>query len=176
MQLHIGAQRNNNTRMFETLGPDTGFDSMGDGLLAQPLARFLDRLDRTAELPQTIIYILNPRDNELIASLIGCFQDGSVPGKVQFGPAWWFNDQKNGMEWHMTALANMGLLSRFVGMLTDSRSFLSFPRHEYFRRILCGMLGSWVEAGEAPKDMELLGSMVEDICYNNARAYFGLKL
>ena len=176
MQLHIGAQRNNNTRMFRSLGPDTGFDSMADGLIAAPLARFLDMLDAEQKLPKTVIYILNPRDNEMMASMIGNFQDGSVPGKMQFGPAWWFNDQKYGMEWHMKALANMGLLSRFIGMLTDSRSFLSFPRHEYFRRILCNMLGDWVESGQAPRDMELLGGMVRDISWNNAVNYFGIEV
>jgi glucuronate isomerase len=123
-----------------------------------------------------VIYILNPRDNEMMASMIGNFQDGSVPGKMQFGPAWWFNDQKYGMEWHMKALANMGLLSRFIGMLTDSRSFLSFPRHEYFRRILCNMIGDWVESGQAPRDMELLGGMVRDISWNNAVNYFGIEV
>lgn len=175
MQLHIGALRNNNTRMFERLGPDSGFDSMGDDPIARRLTGFLDLLDVTDDLPRTIIYILNPRDNELIASTIGDFQDGSVPGKVQFGPAWWFNDQKYGMESQMRALANMGLLSRFVGMLTDSRSFLSYPRHEYFRRILCDMLGSWVVRGEAPRDLKLLGGMVEDICWHNAVRYFGME-
>ncbi|MFP4068211.1 MAG: glucuronate isomerase, partial [Spirochaetaceae bacterium] len=172
LQLHIGAQRNNNTRFFERLGPDTGFDSMADAPYAKPLARFLDALDVTDELPKTIIYILNPRDNDMIASLIGCYQDGSVPGKVQFGSAWWFNDQKDGMERHLTAVANMSLLRQFVGMLTDSRSFLSFPRHEYFRRILCNLVGGWVERGEAPADMDLLGGMVEDIAWNNAREFF----
>jgi glucuronate isomerase len=175
MQLHMGALRNNNTRMFEKLGKDSGFDSMADEPMAARLTRFLDMLDVTGELPKTIIYILNPRDNELIASTIGDFQDGSVPGKIQFGPAWWFNDQKYGMEWHMRALANMALLSRFVGMLTDSRSFLSYTRHEYFRRILADMIGSWVVNGEAPRDMKLLGSMVEDICWNNAVRYFDMQ-
>lgn len=173
-QLHIGALRNNNSRMYEALGPDTGFDSMADGIMAAPLAKLLDSIDRTEELPKTIIYVLNPRDNELMATMIGNFQDGSVPGKMQFGSGWWFNDQKEGMEWQMSALANMGLLRRFVGMLTDSRSFLSFPRHEYFRRTLCNLLGNWVEQGEAPNDMQLLGSMVEDICWRNAVEYFGI--
>ncbi len=176
MQLHIGALRNNNTRMFQQLGPDSGFDCMADGRIAAPLARLLDSLDRTDELPRTVIYILNPRDNDLIASLIGCFQDGSTPGKVQFGSGWWFNDQKDGMTRQMLALANMGLLSRFIGMLTDSRSFLSFPRHEYFRRLLCDIIGGWAEAGEAPRDMQLLSKMVEDICWNNAKSYFGIEL
>jgi glucuronate isomerase len=171
-QLHIGALRNNNTRMYKALGPDTGFDSMADGVMAAPLAKLLDSMDQTGELPRTIIYVLNPRDNELMATMIGNFQDGSVPGKMQFGSGWWFNDQKEGMEWQMSALANMGLLRRFVGMLTDSRSFLSFPRHEYFRRTLCNLLGSWVEQGEAPNDLPLLGSMVEEICWRNAVDYF----
>ncbi|MFP3960428.1 MAG: glucuronate isomerase, partial [Spirochaetaceae bacterium] len=152
------------------------FDSMADAPYAKPLARFLDALDVTDELPRTIIYILNPRDNDMIASLIGCYQDGSVPGKVQFGSAWWFNDQKDGMERHLTAVANMSLLRQFVGMLTDSRSFLSFPRHEYFRRILCNLVGGWVERGEAPADMDLLGGMVEDIAWNNAREFFGIEV
>ena len=173
-QLHIGALRNNNSRMYRSLGADTGFDSMADGSMAEPLARFLDALDRTGELPKTILYGLNPRDNELLATMIGNFQDGSIPGKMQLGPAWWFNDQKDGMERHMTALANMGVLRRFVGMTTDSRSFLSFPRHEYFRRILCNLIGSWVEAGEAPNDMRLLGSMVEEICWRNPLRFFGI--
>ncbi|MFO7731830.1 MAG: glucuronate isomerase, partial [Spirochaetia bacterium] len=174
MQLHIGAQRNNNSRMFKALGPDSGFDSMADVLLSAPLARFLDMLDSEQHLPKTIIYVLNPRDNDLVASIIGAFQDGSVPGKIQMGSGWWFNDHKEGMERQMTALANMGLLYRFVGMLTDSRSFLSFPRHEYFRRILCNLVGEWVERGEAPKDMKFLGEMVQRISYQNAEDYFGI--
>jgi len=172
MQLHYGAIRNNNSRMFAALGPDTGFDSIGDGAVAIALAGFLDRLDRDNLLPRTILYNLNPGDNDLVAAMIGNFQDGTVPGKIQFGSGWWFNDQKDGMIRQMTSLANMSLLSRFVGMLTDSRSFLSYPRHEYFRRILSELIGSWVENGEAPKDMKLLGSMVQDICYTNAVRYF----
>jgi glucuronate isomerase len=175
-QLHLGAMRNNNTRMFSKLGPDTGFDSIGDCETAAPLARFLDRLDNYNQLPKTILYNLNPRDNELIAAMIGNFQDGSTPGKIQFGSAWWFLDQKDGMEKQITALSNLGLLSRFVGMLTDSRSFLSFPRHEYFRRVLCNMLGSDVEEGLLPGDLDLLGKMVEDISFNNARDYFPMEL
>jgi len=175
-QLHLGALRNNNTRMLKTLGPDTGFDSIGDFEIGGPLARFLDRLDTNNQLPKTIIYNLNPRDNELIASMIGNFQDGSVPGKMQFGSAWWFLDQKDGIEKQLAALANMGLLSRFIGMLTDSRSFLSFPRHEYFRRILCNMLGHEVEAGLLPNDLDLVGKMVKDICFNNAKDYFPMQL
>ena len=171
-QLHIGALRNANSRMFAALGTDTGFDSIADGPIAAPLAGLLDRLDRENALPKTILYGLNPRDNELLATMIGNFQDGSVAGKVQHGSGWWFNDQKDGMIRHMTSLANLGLLSRFVGMLTDSRSFLSFPRHEYFRRILANLIGGWVEAGEAPDDIGLLGTMVRDICWYNAHDYF----
>ncbi len=140
MQIHFGAMRNNNSKMYTSIGPDSGFDSIADGEVAEPLSRFLDSLNKTNELPKTIIYSLNPRDNYLIGTIIGNFQDGSIPGKIQFGSGWWFNDQKDGMEMQMSALANLGLLSRFVGMLTDSRSFLSFPRHEYFRRILCNII------------------------------------
>ncbi|MHC4436643.1 MAG: glucuronate isomerase [Planctomycetota bacterium] len=175
-QLHLGALRNNNTRMLKSLGPDTGFDSIGDLETARPLAKFLDSLDKNNELPKTILYNLNPRDNELIAAMVGNFQDGSSAGKIQYGSAWWFLDQKDGMEKQINALSNMGLLSRFVGMLTDSRSFLSYPRHEYFRRILCNMLGSDVEAGLLPDDSDLLGKMVEDICFNNAKNYFPMAL
>jgi glucuronate isomerase len=174
-QLHVGAMRNNNTRMFRQVGPDTGFDSIGDYLTAEPLARFLDRLDAQGRLPKTILYNLHPRDNEIMATMIGNFQDGSVPGKMQFGSGWWFMDQMDGMIRQMNALSNMGLLSRFVGMLTDSRSFLSYPRHEYFRRILCNLLGDDVEKGLLPRDMALLGRMVEDISYNNARRYFPME-
>jgi glucuronate isomerase len=171
-QFHIGPQRNNNTRMFLKSGPDTGFDSIGDVPVAQPLARLLDRLDYEDRLAKTVLYNLNPRDNELYATMLGNFQDGSVPGKIQYGSGWWFLDQKDGMIKQMNALSNLGLLSRFVGMLTDSRSFLSYTRHEYFRRTLCNLLGEDVENGEIPADMELLGSMVENICYNNAKEYF----
>jgi glucuronate isomerase len=172
-QFHFGALRNNNTRMFRALGPDSGFDAMGDFEIARPLVRLLDRLDSRGRLARTILYVLNPRDNDLIASLIGCFQDGTVPGKIQFGSAWWFNDQKQGMEAQLNALSNSGLLSKFVGMLTDSRSFLSYPRHEYFRRLLCNLLGVEVEAGELPNDLPHLGSIVRDISYNNIRGYLG---
>ena len=175
-QLHLGALRNNSTRMFRSLGADVGCDSIGDFEIGRPLSRFLDRLDADEELAKTILYNLNPRDNELIATMAGNFQDGSTPGKVQYGSAWWFLDQKDGMADQMRVLANMGLLSRFVGMLTDSRSFLSYPRHEYFRRVLCNMLGGDVEAGLLPDDMELLGGMVRDISYNNARAYFPMAV
>ena len=173
-QFHLGALRNNNTRMLRSLGPDTGFDSIGDFELARPLARFLDRLDRDNRLAKTILYNLNPRDNEVLATMIGNFQDGSVPGKLQFGSAWWFLDQLDGMEKQIHALSQMGLLSRFVGMLTDSRSFLSYSRHEYFRRLLCNILGQDVRRGLLPDDRELLGEMVTDICFRNARGYFGL--
>ncbi|RAJ77475.1 glucuronate isomerase [Chitinophaga dinghuensis] len=172
-QYHLGALRNNNSRMMRQLGPDTGWDSIGDFSQARALARFLDRLDSQDQLTKTIIYNLNPADNELMATMTGNFNDGSIAGKVQFGAAWWFLDQKEGMTKQMNALSNMGLLSRFVGMLTDSRSFLSYPRHEYFRRLLCDMLGEEMEKGEIPDDMALVGSMVRDICYNNASNYFG---
>jgi len=175
-QLHIGALRNNCTRLFKQLGPDIGCDSMDDKLIARPLSGFLDRLDANGDLPKTILYNLNPRDNAVMATMIGNFQSGSMPGKIQYGSAWWFLDQKDGMEEQMRILANMGLLSRFVGMLTDSRSFLSFPRHEYFRRILCNMLGNDVENGLLPNDTALLGKMVEDICFNNAKDYFSMAL
>ena len=175
-QLHIGALRNTNTRLFKTLGADVGCDSIGDLPVAKPLAKFLDRLDAIGKLPKTILYNLNPRDNALFATMVGNFQDGSVPGKMQYGSAWWFLDQKSGIQEQIKSLSNMGLLSRFVGMLTDSRSFLSYPRHEYFRRILCNILGSDVEAGLLPADMTLLGKMVEDICFNNARNYFPMEL
>ena len=171
-QFHVGAFRNNNQRLFKALGPDTGFDSIGDFRQGPGLVRLFDRLDSTNQLAKSILYNLNPVDNELLATLIGNYQDGSVPGKMQFGSGWWFLDQKDGMEKQMNALSLMGLLSRFVGMLTDSRSLLSYPRHEYFRRILCNLLGNDVENGELPADMELLGKMVENICYNNAVDYF----
>lgn len=174
-QFHLGALRNNNSRLFRLLGPDTGFDSIGDFEIARPLSRFLNRLDSNNQLAKTIVYNLNPRDNELIATMIGNFQDGTVPGKIQFGSGWWFLDQKDGMQKQMHALSNLGLLSRFVGMLTDSRSFLSYTRHEYFRRTLCNLLGDDVERGEIPADMELLGRMVENICFNNAFQYFGFN-
>ena len=175
-QLHIGALRNTNTRLFKTLGPDIGCDSIGDLQVAKPLAKFFDRLDNIGKLPKTILYNLNPRDNALFATMIGNFQDGSVPGKMQYGSAWWFLDQKDGIEEQIKVLSYTGLLARFVGMLTDSRSFLSYPRHEYFRRILCNILGNDVEAGFLPNDMALLGKMVEDICFNNAKNYFPMEL
>ena len=172
MQLHLGALRNNNTRLLRNLGPDTGFDSIGDWPQASALSIFLDRLDQENALPRTILYNLNPADNYVFAAMIGNFQDGTVAGKIQYGSGWWFLDQKEGMEWQIHALSNLGLLSRFIGMVTDSRSFLSYPRHEYFRRVLCNLLGRDVENGEVPDDASLLGSLVENICYANAERYF----
>ncbi len=171
-QYHLGALRNNNTRMLKQLGPDTGWDSIGDFSQAKALAKFLNRLDTNNKLAKTIIYNLNPADNELLATMIGNFNDGSVAGKVQFGSAWWFLDQKDGMIKQLNALSNMGLLSRFVGMITDSRSFLSFPRHEYFRRIVCNLYGDEIENGELPNDIDWIGKTIQDICFNNARQYF----
>ncbi|RED47479.1 glucuronate isomerase [Seonamhaeicola aphaedonensis] len=171
-QFHLGALRNNNARMHSMLGPDTGWDSIGDYTQAQSLSKFLNTLDNNDKLTKTILYNLNPADNEVFASMIGNFNDGSIKGKVQLGSGWWFLDQKDGMTKQLNALSNMGLLSCFVGMLTDSRSFLSFPRHEYFRRILCNILGKEMESGELPNDMSLVGGMVSDICYNNAKDYF----
>jgi glucuronate isomerase len=172
-QFHLGALRNNNERMLRELGPDTGWDSIGDYSQAQALSKFLNKLDSTNQLAKTILYNLNPADNEVLATMTGNYNDGTVAGKMQFGSGWWFLDQKDGMERQMNALSNMGLLSRFVGMLTDSRSFLSYPRHEYFRRILCNLIGQDVENGELPNDIQWLGKMVEGICYNNANKYFG---
>lgn len=172
-QFHLGALRNNNTRALRTLGPDTGWDSIGDFDQGAALARFLDRLDSGDKLARTILYNLNPRDNELMAAMTGNFNDGSAAGKIQYGSAWWFLDQKDGMERQLNAMSNMGLLSRFVGMLTDSRSFLSFPRHEYFRRILCNLFGKEIENGELPADIDWTGKIIQDICYNNAAAGFG---
>ncbi len=172
-QYHLGALRNTNTRMFERLGPDTGFDSMGDFAFARPLARLLDRLDQTDQLAKTILYNVNPVDNAALASMIGNFQDGSVAGKMQWGSAWWHLDQLDGMTLQIETLSQMGLLSRFVGMLTDSRSFLSYTRHEYFRRLLCNILGDDMERGLLPEDYDLVGGMVRDIAYNNAVEYFG---
>jgi glucuronate isomerase len=175
-QFHLGALRNNNTRLRRTLGPDTGFDSIGDFEMARPLARFLDRLDETNQLAKTILYNLNPRDNELFATMIGNYQDGSVRGKLQYGPAWWFLDQLQGMTAQLNALSNMGLLGRFVGMVTDSRSFLSYSRHEYFRRLLCNLLGEDVRRGLLPDDRNLLGGLIRNVCFVNARDYFGFRL
>jgi glucuronate isomerase len=172
-QLHLGALRNNNSRMMRVLGPDTGFDSIGDFEIARPLAKFLDKLDTENKLAKTILYNLNPRDNELMATMIGNFQDGSVTGKLQYGSGWWFLDQRDGMQKQIEALSNLGMLSQFIGMLTDSRSFLSYPRHEYFRRLLCNILGDEMERGLIPNDKKLIGGMIQDICYFNAKRYFG---
>lgn len=174
-QYHFGALRNNNSRLLRELGPDTGWDSIGDFPQGRSMSKFFDRLDSTNQLTKTILYNLNPADNELIASMTGNFNDGTVPGKVQFGSGWWFLDQKDGMTKQLNALSNMGLISRFVGMLTDSRSFLSFPRHEYFRRILCNLFGNEIENGELPNDLDWTGKVIQDISYNNAVNYFGFK-
>lgn len=175
-QLHVGVFRNNNSRLFGALGPDTGFDSIADYRQGPGMIRLLDQLDSSNQLAKSILYNINPTDNELFATMIGNYQDGSSAGKMQLGSGWWFLDQKDGMEKQMNALSVLGLLSRFVGMLTDSRSFLSYPRHEYFRRILCNLIGTDVENGEIPADMDLLGTMVENISYNNAANYFGIEL
>ena len=175
-QLHLGAMRGVNSRMQEVIGPNTGFDSIGDWPQAAALARYLDRLDSENALPRTIIYNLNPADNYCLAAMTGNFQDGKLAGKIQFGSGWWFLDQKDGIQQQLCALSNTGLLSRFVGMLTDSRSFMSYPRHEYFRRVLCDMLGRDIVRGEIPNDLNLVGAMVQNICFNNARQYFGLAL
>ncbi len=172
-QFHLGAMRNNNHRMMQSLGADTGWDSIGDFSQGKALAKFLSKLDSTDQLAKTILYNLNPADNELMATMAGNFNDGSVAGKIQFGSGWWFLDQKDGMVKQLNALSNMGLISRFIGMLTDSRSFLSYPRHEYFRRILCNLFGEEIENGELPNDIAWTGKMVQDICYHNAKNYFG---
>ncbi|MBO5008217.1 MAG: glucuronate isomerase [Clostridia bacterium] len=172
MQLHIGALRNNNKRMFERLGPDTGFDSINDLCIAEKLSKFLDNLECDDILPKTILYTLNPKDNYVLGTMLGNFQKAPTAGKIQFGSGWWFNDNRDGMEAQMQALANLGILGKFVGMLTDSRSFVSYPRHEYFRRILCNMLGDWVEKGEYPADFNALEKIVKGICYTNAKEYF----
>jgi glucuronate isomerase len=175
-QIHYNALRNNNLRLFPTLGPDAGFDSIGDWPIAQALSRLLGRLDAEDRLPRTILYTLNPRDNEVLAAMLGNFQRAPMPGKIQLGSGWWFNDQKDGMERQMEALSQLGLISRFVGMLTDSRSFLSYTRHEYFRRILCNVFGRDIEKGLVPRDFAWVGEIVRGICYNNAARYFGFKL
>lgn len=171
-QYHLGAMRNNNSRMMKAIGADSGWDSIGDYKQSKALSSFLNKLDEQNKLARTILYNLNPADNELMATMIGNFNDGSVAGKIQWGSAWWFLDQKDGMAKHINTLSNMSLLSRFVGMLTDSRSFLSFPRHEYFRRILCNLFGEEIEKGELPNDIEWTGKVIQDICYNNAKQYF----
>ena len=176
MQLHMGAIRNPNTRAFQELGVDTGFDIIGDNSYADRLYKLLDGLERTGELPKTILYNLNAAQNDVLAAMAGSFQGSGIKGKVQFGSGWWYNDQKDGMIKQLTSLSNLGLLSCFVGMLTDSRSFLSYTRHEYFRRILCNLIGCWVTSGEVPRDIPFLGQIVQDICFNNANLYFDLNL
>src|ERR1022692_373965 len=175
-QLHLGALRSNNTRLLKQLGPDTGFDSIADFPQASALAAYLDKLDSENSLPKTIIYNLNPADNYVLAAMIGNFQDGTIAGKIQFGSGWWFLDQKEAMEWQMNALSNLGLLSRFIGMITDSRSFMSYPRHEYFRRLLCNLIGRDVENGEIPDDDSLIGPMIRNICYGNAKQYLAFPM
>lgn len=172
MQIHIGALRNNNTKMLEKLGQDTGFDSINDLCIAEKLSKFMDNLNCQNSLPKTILYTLNPKDNYVLGTMLGNFQQGPVKSKIQFGSGWWFNDNRDGMEAQMSALANLGILGKFVGMLTDSRSFVSYPRHEYFRRILCNLVGKWVENGEYPYDKEALKNIIEGVCYKNAKEYF----
>lgn len=172
MELHMGPVRSRNTRMVACVGEATGFDSIGDHPLAVPLAAYMDELEKTRQLPKTILFSINNRDNMVLATMAGNFQDSSVPSKIQMGTAWWFQDHRDGMEEQMKTLANEGLLGRFVGMLTDSRSFLSYPRHEYFRRILCNLVGNWVEMGEFPEDEDILKKMISDISFYNAKAYF----
>ncbi len=171
-QYHIGAMRNNNTAMFRRYGPDTGFDSISDAPFARSLSKLLDLQNNQGQLPRTILYCLNPAENDIIGTMLGNFQQSGVKGRLQMGSAWWFQDQKDGMEKQLRCLASLGVLGSFVGMLTDSRSFISYPRHEYFRRILCDLIGKWVENGEYPNDIEFLRQMVRDISYNNAKAYF----
>ncbi len=172
MQLHIGALRNNNSKMYDRLGPDVGFDSINDLCIAENLAKFLNSLEKDNVLPKTILYTLNPKDNYVLATMLGNFQNGDIPGKIQFGSGWWFNDQRDGMLDQMRSLANLGMIARFVGMLTDSRSFVSYTRHEYFRRIMCNLIGEWVEDGEYPKDFKYLEKIVKGIAYENAKNYF----
>ena len=172
MQIHIGALRNNNTKMFENIGPDTGFDSINDFCFAEKLSKLLDSLEQEESLPKTILYNLNPKDNFVLGTMLGNFQKGPVKSKIQFGSGWWFNDNRDGMEQQLKTLANLGILGKFVGMLTDSRSFVSYPRHEYFRRILCNIIGEWVEKGEYPDDSEYLEKIIKGICYQNAKEYF----
>jgi glucuronate isomerase len=175
-QLHLGALRNVNTRATRTLGPNTGYDNIGDWPQAEALSRYFDLLEQENALPKTIIYNNNPIDNFVFSTAIGSFQDGKTPGKIQFGSGWWFLDQKEGIEWQLNALSNNGLFGRFVGMLTDSRSFMSFPRHEYFRRVLCNLLGSEIDRGELPRDEELVGATIRNICFANAKEYLALDL
>lgn len=173
MQLHIGALRNNNKKMYDKLGADVGFDSINDLCIAENLSRFMNMLEEDNYLPKTILYTLNPKDNYVLGTMLGNFQGGGIPGKIQFGSGWWFNDQRDGMEAQMQALSNLGMIAKFVGMLTDSRSFVSYPRHEYFRRIFCNLIGKWVEDGEYPKDYKALEQIVQGVCYYNAKNYFG---
>jgi len=174
MQMHLGAQRNLSTKLYRSLGADVGGDAIGDTISAGSLAALLDRLAARDKLPKTILYTLNAADNDKLIAAAGCFQDETAPGKIQFGSAWWFNDHFDGMTAQMKSLANIGVLSRFIGMLTDSRSFLSYPRHEYFRRILCELVGGWIEKGMAPADYDTIGGMIEDICFHNAWSYIGM--
>ena len=174
-QFHTGVWRNNNTRLFQSVGRDLGCDSMGDTPQGRSLGQFLDRLDQEGSLPKTIVYNLNPSDNYLISTMLGNFQDGKTAGKMQFGSGWWYLDQKEGMEWQINTLSNTGLLSRFVGMLTDSRSFMSFTRHEYFRRILCDIFGRDIEKGEVPNDEAMVGNVISNICYANAKNFLALE-
>lgn len=176
LQLHYAAVRNNNSRQFAKLGPDTGYDCIGSSLDAASLTAFLDALEKDGLLPKTILYSLNPQDNAMLGTVLGCFQGSEAAGKIQQGSAWWFNDTKNGMETQLKSFADLSLLGNFIGMLTDSRSYLSYTRHEYFRRILCNLIGTWVENGEFPADMDLLGKMVEDICFNNTNNFFGFDV
>jgi glucuronate isomerase len=175
-QLHLGARRNNNTRRFSEIGPDAGFDSIGDWRQADALGDYLDRLDQENALPKIVVYNNNPNDNYVLATMIGNFQDGETAGKIQFGSGWWYLDQKEAMQWQMNALSNCGLISRFLGMLTDSRSFMSYPRHEYFRRVLCDLFGKDIEAGEMPGDDSLIGPLIRNICYRNAKEFLGLNV
>lgn len=175
MEMHMNIKRDNNTRMFEKMGPDTGFDCISDWSSAEGLTNLLDALDYNNNLPKTIIFAGNPADNQVFGTILGCFQSSDAPSKIQFGTAWWFNDNKDGMEAQIKALGNLGVLGKFIGMLTDSRSFLSYPRHEYFRRILCNIIGQWIEDGEYADDIEFAGKLVKDICYSNAITYFNVK-
>jgi glucuronate isomerase len=176
MELHYGCKRNNNTFVFDKLGPDTGHDCIDNFAPGAQLSNFLDALDSAGQLPRTIIYSLNPNDNAVVGTILGCFQDSSALSKIQQGAAWWFNDHKAGITEQLTSLANLGILSNFTGMLTDSRSFLSYTRHEYFRRILCDLIGGWVENGEYPYDIKILSKIISDISYDNAVRYFKFKL
>ena len=176
MQLHLGSLRNNNLEMFDKLGPDTGYDCLNDRFSAKAMSNFLDALNSADALPKTILYSLNPNDNTMITSIMGCFENANTAMKIQHGSAWWFNDHKQGITQQLTNLANTGVLGNFIGMLTDSRSFISYPRHEYFRRILCNLFGEWVENGEYPNDIPTLSALVKDISYNNAKTYFDFNI